>query len=477
MPISGLSVDAKHKKCICNNVIRFFRSRLLVLLALVSVSISVHAVVNSNQIMQEAQQAYNQGQYLDAFELLKPLESKKAGIVEFDYLYGRVAIEAGELNTAIAALSRVLALDPGFPGARLELARTYYSKGVKENSRGSFEQAKAEFETVLDQNPPRHIEKSIDRYLLLIDKYLEVRHLNMNMFAEVSGGYNSNINSGTDNDQFYFYDRYTANYKLVDLAPETKRTESSFVSGQIGLQIILPLFTKNFDLFLGGTARSFTYDKVRNFDTQVYSGQFGAHHYGNSNTKTISMNFKAIEVNEEKYGDEFYIDLEWAQKIDEDNMLDFRFVAGDSNFESDRWPMSVNGFRTGAEWTHVVDSKDKHSYQILLIAGRDDYQQCQTDCTAPYRRGVIGARFSASRNIFGSSRIYSSLYIEGSDYDEEFFGKKRRDRHYEIFLGLNMPVTKNWQIRPEIHWTYNESNVNLFEYQRFVGSLNMRVGF
>lgn len=109
----------------------------------------------------EAQQAFNDGQYQQAMALLTPLEATQAGVVEFDYLYGRAALEAGDLNTAIAALSRVLALDPGFAGARLELARTYYSKGVKEHSRGSFEQARSEFDNVLEQKPPRHIKNPL----------------------------------------------------------------------------------------------------------------------------------------------------------------------------------------------------------------------------------------------------------------------------------------------------------------------------
>ena len=79
-----------------------------------------------------------------AYKLLEPFEFDRSGEVRFDYLIGIAALDSGKPDKATLAFERVLAEDPNYAGARLDMARAYYQLG-------DIQRAKTEFEMVLDR--------------------------------------------------------------------------------------------------------------------------------------------------------------------------------------------------------------------------------------------------------------------------------------------------------------------------------------
>ena len=448
-------------------------------LALMFTFLPGQAMANLKENLANAEQAYNAGRYAEAVELLKPLELDYAGEVEFDYLLGRSALEARELNLAVAALSRAITVDPSFVAGRIQLARAYYNKGVLENSRGAFEQARAEFENVLEQDPPNHIKKSIEDYIDVIDKYLEVRHINSYMYVELATGFDSNIMNSSSARHFTFYDEFSATERTVKLNDSSRRTESPLGSARAGMQVILPLFSRYFDLFASAHAGATGYARAHELDNNSFAGQVGAHHYGNNNKKTFSLNFNEIAVNGQRYADEFYTELEWAQRLDQDSQLTLRLVGGDINYENPQYAKSVNGGRVGLEWTHLPASDNNRSEQLMFVKGRDNAQECNNNCNtnSRFRRDITGFRFGLGADILGHSRLYGSLYLEVSDYDEDFFGVRRKDHRRELFLGMTTRLSEQWQLRPELHLIHNSSTIDMYEYTRAVATINIRWGF
>ena len=451
----------------------------IILSVMLAFSIPPAVAADLKQAQAKAEQAYKEGRYREAVAILRPLEQDYAGEVEFDYLLGRTALEARELNLAIAALSRAITVDPSLVAARIQLARAYYNKGVIEHSRGAFEQARAEFENVLEQDPPRHIRQSIQDYIDVIDKYLEVRHINAHVYAELTTGFDTNIQSSPSRTYFTFYDQVSASTYTVKLDEAGRRRESSLGSVRAGAQVTLPLFSRYFDLFAAAHTSSTTYPSAHELDHNTFASQIGAHHYGDTNKKTFSLNFNELSLDDKRYADEFYVDIEWAQRINEANQLSLRLVGGDINYEDEQHAKSVNGGRLGIEWTHLPASETNLSEQIMLVTGRDDAQQCQDNCNnhAPFRRDIAGLRLGLGADVFSQSRLYTSLYLEASDYDEPFFSRKRDDLRYELFLGMNTRLSEQWQLRPELHVIYNDSTIEVYEYRRTITTINIRWGF
>src|SRR6266850_2349296 len=66
----------------------------------------------------EAHALIDAGKSADAYSMLAAQEAESAGEEDFDYLLGIAALDSGRPAEAVFSLERVLAVDPGFLGAR-----------------------------------------------------------------------------------------------------------------------------------------------------------------------------------------------------------------------------------------------------------------------------------------------------------------------------------------------------------------------
>ena len=100
--------------------VRFFR----VLLAVPPLVLGLGQLAHAQQDeVEHAQALMSQGKPAEAYGYLLPFEDKFAGNVEFDYALGVAALDSGKSDKATLAFERVLAVNPNFAGARLDMAR------------------------------------------------------------------------------------------------------------------------------------------------------------------------------------------------------------------------------------------------------------------------------------------------------------------------------------------------------------------
>lgn len=145
----------------------------------------------------EMQRLIESGQAEAAYQLALPYRNGYEGFVLFDFYYGWAAIDSGHLDEGVFALSRVVMQQPGNGRARLELARGFYLSG--ENAR-----ARQEFETVLGQAPPTGVRSNVQRFLDAIAVRESTYLPSGDAYAQVSLGYDSNINSAPADDPYAF---------------------------------------------------------------------------------------------------------------------------------------------------------------------------------------------------------------------------------------------------------------------------------
>ncbi|MFZ2302586.1 MAG: tetratricopeptide repeat protein [Gallionella sp.] len=131
------------------------------------------------------------GKPADAYNLLEPKEAEYSGEIAFDYLLGMAALDSGKPDRATIAFERVLAVNPNFAGARLDLARAYFAMG-------SDDLAKKEFETVLNtQNPPEQVVAVIKKHLDAIEERQQAKIQQVTAYLETSVGHDDNITAAT----------------------------------------------------------------------------------------------------------------------------------------------------------------------------------------------------------------------------------------------------------------------------------------
>lgn len=117
---------------------------------------------NAEKQLTQAQALVQSGKFKEAFELLLPLEFEQAGNVQYDYLLGVSAVNAGRPERATIALERIAAANPGLLDARQWLAIAYFQSG--DSSR-----AKKEFSWLLSQKlATPQIKATANQYLATI---------------------------------------------------------------------------------------------------------------------------------------------------------------------------------------------------------------------------------------------------------------------------------------------------------------------
>ncbi|NNM80359.1 MAG: hypothetical protein HKM01_07890, partial [Gallionella sp.] len=74
------------------------------------------------QVLRDAEALMRAGKPAEAYALLEPLEFERSGEVRFDYLLGIAALDSGKPDKATLAFERVLAVNPNYTAARLDMA-------------------------------------------------------------------------------------------------------------------------------------------------------------------------------------------------------------------------------------------------------------------------------------------------------------------------------------------------------------------
>lgn len=143
------------------------------------------------KLLDDAEVLMKAGKPALAYKLLEPFEFGRSGEVRFDYLIGIAALDSGKPDKATLAFERVLAEDPNYAGARLEMARAYYQLG-------DIQRAKIEFETVLDQNPSAAARGTIQMYLDEIAVRGAGKKTRLSGYIEGTVGRDTNVNNASD---------------------------------------------------------------------------------------------------------------------------------------------------------------------------------------------------------------------------------------------------------------------------------------
>ena len=157
---------------------------------MLTAALALHAgVAIADEVTDKAKALLGANKGGEAYQLLEPLESARAGDRDYDFLLGLAALEAGQNTRAVFALERVLALDPNNTRARAEIARAYLALGETQT-------AQQEFETVKRQGVPADVSMTIDRYIAAARRIEDQNATLITGYMEASVGYDTNVNVG-----------------------------------------------------------------------------------------------------------------------------------------------------------------------------------------------------------------------------------------------------------------------------------------
>ena len=89
--------------------------------------------------LKKAREFIDGGKSAEAYSMLAPQEELLSGDQDFDYLLALAALDSGQLEKSITIFDRILAVNPKFAGARVDLARAYFALGSLDLARQEFD--------------------------------------------------------------------------------------------------------------------------------------------------------------------------------------------------------------------------------------------------------------------------------------------------------------------------------------------------
>ena len=398
-------------------------------------------------VLLAAQNMLNNGQSLDALDLLDPHEEEYAGDKDYDYLYGLALLDTGEPAAAVFAFQRVLAVEPNFAGARLELGRSYFDMG-------QMERAQREFTIVQNQSPPKSVSAVIDKYIAAIESRNLKNRRGWRGFLQLGLGDDSNVNNATRATSFLGF----------DLTDESRETSSSVISTLGGASYDLPL---SFDskLFFKASVNHRANNDASFTSTMNYDALTGYNtSFGNSGDLSLAVQVYSADVDGDFNNRGFNLSTQYNHHFSPLNQLGFILRFGKVDYQSAFDIKDIDQKLLGLSWAHVFSGDSRISLVLSTIAGQDT----AVETNSPYGRDYTGLRLSASYPVTHRFNLFASVGQTNSDYDGAFFGsaENRVDEQGDASLGASWRINKTWLLRAVYGASTTTSNIDIFEYDK-----------
>ncbi|MHB8667092.1 MAG: surface lipoprotein assembly modifier [Burkholderiales bacterium] len=417
--------------------------------------------------LEKATALMKQGKPADAYALLEPFEFQESGNVQFDYLLGIAALDSGQPAKATLAFERVLATDPNFAGARLDMGRAYFQLG-------DFPRAKAELETVLTQNPPPAAKATINNYLAAIEKRENEKKTRASGYLEVGVGHDSNVNYATSESQIAVPALGNLTFTLN---PTGVKAASNYLGSAFGGEVSHQVNPK-LGVFAGADVRARDNTGERMFNSVSTDGRAGVALGEGANVVRLGILAGNYQLNGKTNRDTSGINAEWRHLLNPANQLSGFAQYARYRFESD---ISVNNFNQstyGANWLHV-SSDGKGLLSASLFAG-DESASLRADGGKRFN----GVRLGGQMQINDRTEVFAGLGAQFSRYQQAnaafssaTSSLTRDDKQYDASLGINWHYNKLWTVRPQLAYMRNNSNIVIYQFDRTDVSVTLRRDF
>ncbi|MCK6405377.1 MAG: surface lipoprotein assembly modifier [Rhodocyclaceae bacterium] len=416
----------------------------------------------ADELTDKAKVLLNAGKGGDAFGLLEPAESVRAGEPEYDFLLGLAAMEAGQNTRAVFALERVLAVEPNNTRARAEIARAYLALGETQT-------AQQEFETVKRQGVPADVSMTIDRYIASIRRAEDQNQPSVTGYVEASLGYDTNVNIGPNRNSVAIPGFGNLPFEL---SKDSKANEDGFGALGAGVNLRTPI-GGGYTLLAGLSGSSRGNFSKQQFDT--YSGDLnvGVSRSAEQDVYTLMAQTGVHYVDDSRYRNYNGITGQWQRNLDARNQVGAFAQYSDLQY-------AEQDVRDAHRW--VAGASFAHLYREGIMAFASAYfvaERPQHGHVGWLGFDGMGLRAGGRMNLDSQTVLFGGATFEYRSYNKEdpSFLNKRRDNQIGVLLGATRYLNKEWSVTPQLSLTYNESNTELNEYHRELVSVTIRREF
>lgn len=436
----------------------------------------------------DAEELMRNGKPAEAYALLEPLEFDRAGDKHFDYLLGIAALDSGKPDKATLAFERVLAVDPNFAGARLDMARAYYQLG-------DLPRARTEFETVMGQNPPEAAKVTIQKYLEAIAASEEAKQTHMSGYIEGVAGHDSNVNTGTDSSIAVSSLSPALAALITGLTgdpnpqiPPSQRADDYFgvnAGGEISRS-----FGENWQVYAGADFRQHGNMVQTPYDTMNTDGRAGVMYAAEQNAYKLTLiGGQAYSANSMRR-DSVGVNAEWLHTFSPANQMNTFVLYGKNRAAGSPPTAPGTDARTtgntdlviaGAGWLHIMGDGKQAVFASAYTGKELDAVPADVIQPPDGKKRFDGLRIGGQAAFTGQIDGFASLGWQHAAYSKPnafIVNNGNRDEYqYDVTAGANWRLDKLWSVKPQISMSRKRSNLAIYSYDRTDISLAIRRDF
>lgn len=395
----------------------------------------------------------DQGEYEQAYQLAQDGSARRAGEPLFDFYYGVAAVETENLSEGIFALERALIQRPGFDQARLELARAYF---LQRDDR----RARREFEAVRAHDPPPNVVQQIERYLLAIQRRADEYETTVSGYVEFGGGHDSNVNSATSSDSVETV------VGRITLPNDNREQSDSFAHLGTRGQVSHPV-SPGVNLIGEVGLRGRFYSDEDDFDTATLDGSFGALWRQDDRRLRATLDLGRFYLDGDDYRDRVGGRIGYQLDVSERSTVGVNLNVSELRHDTQEFLDSTLWVIDGAI-THTFMSRRRPTLSLGAFVGGERADDEGTRAQANAERDIIGVRAGGQMRLAPEWALRAGLEARSSDYEKAdlLFSESRDEEYYALDLALDWRPSARWTIGPRVRVSSNESNIDLYEYER-----------
>lgn len=396
----------------------------------------------------DIQRLLDTGDAAAAYAAALAMSDEHSGDAEFDLLFGLAALDSGHIGEAILALERVVVLQPTHLRARLELARAYYAVGEWDNAR-------AQFDLVLRQDPPPNVQERIRAYLQAIDNAVRSLVWRSTASASLAAGYDNNINSATPDSSVEVPALGT-----VALADGSRKFGSSFVTATVSGDTQYRM-SKRTAVTAGANAQWRNNTSSDGYDTLAGGLQIASVFSGANYSVAVPVQLHQLAVNDQTWRRMWAVGLEYnraygARQVGVSGQLGRLAYPDDYTRDAE---LSLLGAHLA--WA----TASKMNWSISVFYGDEDVR---ADSAPQYGRRYGGTNVALLHSMSAVWAVTGNVGWQTARYaaNDPVFGVTRDEQLSSAALGLRHQWNRQASAQLRIDWWHNDANVSLYEYDR-----------
>lgn len=424
---------------------------------------NVHADTSAqpDALLQQAEQLLNQQKAADAYALLVPLVDVRAGETAFDLLLGRAAMGVGRHTEAAFAFERCLATDPKDGPCRLQMAQAHMLLGETQ-------QARTELETIREYNPPPEVTSLVSQYMGLLQQQEDKTRRQINAYAQLGLGHDSNVNSANDASQIAIPALGGLHF-VKD--PTGREQDDNYAQLEAGIRLRQTL-SQAWSLLADASLNQRLHQDLDAFNSLALDAGAGAAWRTGPSQIILKASAQSYQLDGEDYRQLVGGMAQYLYSPRDSSQLSTFLQVTDIRYDTQ--PLrDARRDTIGAAWSQAINGWRQPVLYAGLYGGQEDPKE-----SGAKRLGqqFAGLRLGGSVYFGTRTQLNAALSAEDRQFDaaDPMFLATRKDTQLDLSLGLGYRLSERLSLRPTYTFTSNDSTIVINEFTRHTLSVDIR---